>query len=341
MSPREPGRRGSSCLFLFTVAAVGAAALTVSFFLPAGQEEDFRPVTVPPGASVGEIGDILEREGIIRSATAFQLVVRMMKKDRSLVSGEYKLSPGMSLYRVIRALEKGRVVTAPVTIPEGMTVAQIADLMSIRGFAAEQDFLDLCRQHGTSFSDISPFVASDTLEGYLFPDTYRFARGADARAIVAAMLSNYERRVVDAKLEPAGAARGYTDYQRLIMASMVEKEAKVPQDRGPIAGVLYNRLRIGMPLQCDATIQYVLAKRKERLLLDDLKVDSPYNTYQHDGLPPAPICNPGLASIRAAYDPEPNSYLYYVARADGSHIFSRTHDEHVRAKEEVARERRG
>jgi len=343
MSVPRAGRRGSSCLFLFVIAFLGVSAVTISFFLPAGPEDKFYTVTIPPGATVAEIGDILEgaqgtKPEIIRSSTAFQLVVKLMKKDRLMVAGEYRLSPGMSLYRVIRAIEKGRVVRAPITFPEGMTVAQITDLLTNRGFVAEDEFLDLCRTGGRTFKEIAPFVASDNLEGYLFPDTYQFAKGVSSRNIVAAMLSNFADRVESGSLKKTGLAKGYTDYQVLIMASLIEKEARAPADRDRIAGVLYNRLKKGMRLECDATIQYVLAKRKERLFLDDLNVESPYNTYRHDGLPPSPICNPGLASIRAAYSPEANTYLYYVARSDGTHAFSRTFEEHVRAKRAIRAE---
>jgi UPF0755 protein len=245
MSPKQPRRRGSSCLFLFTVAALGAAAVTISFFLPAGKEGDFTLVAIPPGASVAEIGDILERDQVIRSATAFRLAVKLLKKERSLVSGEYKLSPGMSLYRVIQVLEKGRVVDAPVTFPEGVTVAQIADLLSNRGYVPEEDFLDLCHHGGGTFTEAAPFLESDNLEGYLFPDTYRFAKGIDARAIVAAMLSDFSKRMQKAAFQPTGLAASYSDYQILIMASLVEKEAKAPAERARIAGVLYNRLKLG------------------------------------------------------------------------------------------------
>lgn len=290
-------------------------------------------VAVPRGASAGRIGEILARRGIVRSKAAFVFAIRFDGIDRPLKPGVYELSPAMDPKQIALAIENGRVSMNSVTFPEGWTLAQMADLLSARGMVDREQFLRLARQEGRSFTAPHGFVApSDNLEGYLFPDTYRFGLRSDPRMIIAEMLAVFEERVVLRHLE-------VDDWrEKIIVASLVEREARLPQDRPLIAGVIDNRLRKGMRLQIDATVQYCLPAHKARLMYSDLKVQSPYNTYLHAGLPPTPICCPGLPSIEAALSPTPSPYLFYVSGPNDKHIFTRSLAEHDAVRKKLQEE---
>jgi UPF0755 protein len=212
-----------------------------------------------------------------------------------------------------------------VTFPEGYTLKKIAARLKEKGLIQdEKSFLMLTKTQGKSFKAGFPLPAN--LEGYLFPDTYTFAQGADEKTIVQTLLSTFERKVA-AKITASGKPVNET----LIKASLIEREAEVEEDRAKIAGVIENRLKKSMRLQIDATVQYALPEHKPRLLFADLKFKSPYNTYLHKGLPPGPICSPGLPSVEAALAPERSSYLFYVAGKDGKkHLFATTFAEHQR-----------
>jgi UPF0755 protein len=225
-----------------------------------------------------------------------------------------------------------------LTIPEGYTLVQIAQSLQSSGVTSEQGFLEAAKSANVPAGGVSFPLPQGSLEGYLFPDTYFLQPDSKPEAAVAKMLANFERKVYvplktefassSLSLNPEFASSSHSFNEVVILASMVEREAKLPRERPLIAGVYINRLRKGMKLDCDATIQYALGHHKARLLYSDLTVDSPYNTYVHPGLPPGPICNPGLDSVRAALQPLQSDYLYYVARPDGSHAFSRTMSEH-------------
>jgi len=280
-------------------------------------------VNIPKGAPAGRIGAILAKRGIIRSRDAFIFAIRIEGGDKPLKPGVYELSPAMSPKQVAQTIEAGRVSMDTVTFPEGWTLAQMADLLQHRGMTDRAQFLDIARHGGRTFTAPHGFVApDDNLEGYLFPDTYRFGQHSEPRMIISEMLANFEDRVV--RLHPQ-----VSDWRdRMIVASLVEREARVPSDRPLIAGVIDNRLRIGMRLQIDATVQYCLPEHKARLMYSDLKVDSPYNTYKHKGLPPTPICCPGIPSIEAALAPTASTYLFYVSGPGDKHIFTHTMAEH-------------
>jgi UPF0755 protein len=217
----------------------------------------------------------------------------------------------------------GETAQGVVTVPEGYTVRQIARRLAEHHLVDEAQFLALAQTGGRSFHLRGWTPPDDNLEGYLFPDTYTVPKGASARDVLQIMLENFARRVV----VPYGAAADRFPGglpAAVTLASLVEREAEVDADRPLIAAVYRNRLKAGMRLQCDATVQYALPEHKARLFYADLRVDSPYNTYQHAGLPPTPIANPGLPSIEAALHPARVDYLYYVAGPGGRHIFSRT-----------------
>ncbi len=321
-------------------AAVGLCLLYVGGPFALGPLGDKVLVRVPDGASASHIAAILRQEGLIGSERLFRLAVRALGKASALKSGEYQFVRGDSMATIIERISSGKVVTIRITVPEGMTAKQIASLFSERGIASEDDFIALVDEPTDQLRADFPFIPCGvSLEGYLFPDTYEFAGGVGAMKAIRAMLKRFEK-TAQAALDTGAGLRlpnGLTQREALILASIVEREARVEGERPIIAKVFLNRLERPMPLQSCATIQYILPAPKERLLNEDLQVESPYNTYRQTGLPPGPICNPGLASIRAVLEPEPVDYLYFVASDDGSHVFSLTYREHLLAKARIDR----
>ncbi len=284
-------------------------------------------VNIPPGASTREIGDLLVQKHLIRKAMGFVLAAKMDGLSGQMKAGRYELSPAMPPRQIALLITLGQTATDIVTIPEGFTVKQIAARLAENHMADQAKFLTLAQSQGQTFN-ISGFRPTNAnLEGYLFPDTYRIAKGATERDIITQMLGDFQKRVLvpnhaDFAHYPGGVAAAVN------LASLIEREAEVPGDRTLISAALTNRLHRKMRLECDATIEYALPEHKSRLFYRDLKVDSPYNTYLHAGLPPTPIANPGLPSILAALHPAKADYLYYVAGPGGKHVFSRTLAQH-------------
>jgi len=293
-------------------------------FQPVGQGP-LRLIRVAPGMTARQIGQKLQQQGIVRQAWAFEWVVRLKGWSGRLQPGTYELRPSMSPSQIARLIAEGRVATSWVTIPEGFTVRQIAQLLQERGIADREEFLRLATQEGDTF--LASFPLPKNLEGYLFPNTYRLPRGTGPRTAIQSMVSLLEREVYR-KYRTEIEQSGFTFHEILTIASMIEREAKVAHDRPLISAVIRNRLNKGMKLEIDATVLYALGTHKSRVLYRDLEVDSDYNTYRRPGLPPGPIANPGVACIEAALRPAAVDYLYYVARPDGSHIFTRTLHEH-------------
>lgn len=228
-----------------------------------------------------------------------------------------------------------------VTIPEGFTLQQIADRLDEKGIVDRKTFLAAARSPAVISSLGADFdLPHDTLEGYLFPDTYRFQPRTPAAQILQEMVLNFSARFARPYQQEVARSE-YSLHQIVTLASLIEREAKVPEDRARIAGVLENRLKRNMRLEVDATVLYALGYHKPRVLYRDLEVRSPYNTYRHKGLPPGPIANPGLLCLIAALHPEPNDDLYYVAQPNGKHLFSRTLAEYEAAKRLVRLERKG
>jgi UPF0755 protein len=271
------------------------------------------------------VGRLLAEAGVVRGAGHFVIAARLRGASRALRPGEYRLSPAMPLLRIVDHLARGEVVLHTVTIPEGFTAEQIVEHLAARGLADAARLRPLVRQGAAVFPYEYLRATGGALEGYLFPDTYRFPRFLDERTIVQAFLARFDA-VVAAAWREEGTGRSL--HEIVTMASMIEREARVPAEQSLIAGVLYNRLRRGWRLEVDATVLYALGRHKSVVTFQDLTVDSPYNTYRRTGLPPGPIANPGLGAVRAALRPQSTDYLFYVAREDGSHVFSRTLEEH-------------
>ncbi|NDD27275.1 MAG: endolytic transglycosylase MltG [Proteobacteria bacterium] len=305
---------------------------------PGGKQA--RTFVLDPGRSAAEVSRQLESGGFIRSAYAFRLMLKVTHTASRLQAGEHTLSPSMTALQVRDELMK--VVERPavrLTIPEGLTRKEVAARVA-RTLPAikSDDFQGFTLYPRTTFPEKTWLPGTD-LEGYLFPDTYELEAKSTTRQVVERMLKRFEEVVL---VMPEVKARrfpgGLTFQQMIVLASLIEAEAKVDKDRPLIAGVYLNRLRKQMRLECDATIIYALGTRKV-LSLADLKYESPYNTYLYEGLPPGPICNPGRKSIEAALHPK-GDFLYYVrddVKGDGSHVFGRTFAEHEANIRKVSR----
>lgn len=314
-------------LGLILVAAVVCSYLSYqSLFRPVNMTQS-ADVSIRPGASFNYVARRLEQRRIIPSALAFTVYARATGQAGLLKVGEYEVRNGQRPVDVLEMLVEGRAKAFWLTVPEGKWTSEIASLLDANWPGATEQFVTLTRQPGHWQDVVAYPLPSTSLEGYLFPDTYCFAKGADAEQITRAMLKRFQATCWNAyRTHPP--ADGRSLHNVLTLASLVEGEAKLDRERPVIAGVYMNRLRQGMRLQCDATVLYAHQRRLSRVLYRDLEYDSRYNTYRYAGLPPGPINNPGLASFQAALQPAQVPYLYYVARPDGSHIFSRTLSEH-------------
>jgi len=249
----------------------------------------------------------------------------------TIKAGSYNLSPRMNSWKIALALKGGDLLGGRVTIPEGYTIAQMATLLDTKSIVPKDKFVALAGDYRLSLDKLGA-VWQGSLEGYLFPDTYLFNPGDTPESIVGQILTNFERRVLP--LKTAIVDSGYSLHEVLTLASMVEKEAKTDADRKLIAGVLFNRLKERMRLDVDATVRYAVGKPTEALTVADLASPSPYNTRKVSGLPPGPICNPGLDAIRAVLSPTQSDYLFYLTDKNGKTYYAVTLAEHNRNKAE-------
>lgn len=284
----------------------------------------YKVVEIVPGSHVSEIADRLAEQKIISSKLFFRLAAHGRGSTRKLKAGEYRFDASLSLVQVLRWLEQGHVMLHRVTVLEGSTVKQVARLLANKELADYERFMSLAED--PEFLQALG-ISGPTLEGYLFPDTYKVAKGLPEEKLIRIMVDRFWEKcspVIRSKI----VSSDMTLHEIVIIASIVEKEALYDDETPLIAGVIYNRLRRNMPLQCDVTIRYPLDNYGVRLTYADLRMDSPYNSYLFRGLPPTPICNPGLAAIEAALNPAETDYLYFVSMNNGRHKFSVSLQEH-------------
>jgi UPF0755 protein len=288
-------------------------------------------VIIPRGASFGQATDSLAKAKLVGSKKMFRLYGRLTGGDRNIKPGTYLLKPGTPWKDIVSALNGGHGMVNTITIPEGYSIAQITPLLA-RTLKVPADSVKVAMRDTALLARLD--IPNPTLEGYVFPDTYAFPLGTTARQAVREMVYSFERRWKpdwDASLVELKINRN----DLVTMASIVEKEARVAEERAVIAAVYYNRLRRGMRLQADPTVQFARGRHAERVLYKDLEIESPYNTYIHKGLPPGPIASPGVASLAAAAHPANVPYLYFVASRDGHHEFRMTLEEHTNAIRQV------
>lgn len=338
--------------FFFAVISITAVCCYLSYNYvvgKAGSRNEAREITISPGegiyveiprgAGTSAIAEILKEKGIIKNTYIFRLLSMINGYDSLYRSGTHILSDKLSYEDVMRVLSSNPI-TVKVTIPEGYNVKQIAEVLEKKGLADEDKFFDALSSGQFDYKFLKDLPKRDNrLEGYLFPDTYEFDLKAGEKEIIDRMLANFNAKFKPEYYEKA-KSMGMTVDQIVILASIIEREARRPEETDKIAGVFYNRLKSKdqtlRRLQSCATIQYIFYMRegtvKEKITEADTKVESPYNTYIIEGLPPGPICCPGENSIKSALFPEEHDYLYFVARGDGTHEFSRTYAEHQAAQ---------
>jgi UPF0755 protein len=293
-------------------------------------------VEIEKGWGVRAIADALKKEGVLTNKTLFVGRYRLFFHRAALKAGQYELTAPSTPQAVIEALSRGLVYLRPVTVAEGLTAGETFPVFREAGFGAGEDFIKAAADTA-ALGLLDPRAAD--LEGYLFPETYRLPKGITAAGILAKMVDQF-RAVFTEDWRRRAAALGFSVRDTVILASLIEKETGRPEEKPLVSSVFHNRLRAGMKLDCDPTIIYALKQAGTydgKLHGKDMRFDSPYNTYLHAGLPPGPICNPGRASLEAALHPAETDFLYFVARRDGSHKFSRTFGEHNRAVDEYRR----
>jgi UPF0755 protein len=313
--------------------SIGFAHYLVSPSRPGEPDQLF---VVPQGTTLREVAEGLEGAGIISNHSLLLLWCRMAGCGADIKAGEYRLSSSMAPLAVLDMLNKGTVIAHSVTIPEGFTIGQIAAELDKKGLAAEEEFLALATdpRMPARYGLLSP-----NLEGYLYPDTYRFSKGQPVAAVIDVMVKRFFEKITP--LKPRIEASGMALEDIVTMASIVEKETGKEEERPLIASVFLNRLKKGMRLESDPTVIYGIEDFDGNLTRKDLAHSGPYNTYVIRGLPPGPIASPGEAAIRAVLFPAQTDYLYFVSKNDGSHQFSRTLTEHNRAVNAFQKKGRG
>jgi len=327
-----------AALFLIAVGSYASIRKSIDEPLNAS-DQNITSFTIESGQGVKEIAANLDSARLIAGGGFFEIYVWQNDLGSSLRAGEYELSPSMTIAEMVELFATGEYGIKSneirVSIPEGFSNEEIIERMVEKDIIKENDTdldnLDI----GLAEYDFLPDLNSerDTLQGYLFPDTYNFYRGTSLEDVVGKMLDNFDRKL-DEEMRQDIENSGKTINEVVILASIVEREAGNKEEMSTIASVFYNRLEIGQPLQSDATVNYVTGGGRAMPTFKDLEVDSPYNTYKYAGLPPTPICNPGLAAIRAAIYPDKTNYYYFLTTQDEEQrtYFSKTYEEHLRNK---------
>ncbi|MDY0087687.1 MAG: endolytic transglycosylase MltG [Coriobacteriia bacterium] len=340
--PRRRTSRAGGVVALLGLVLVGMALVGVGgwwYVLVRPDAPGVKPgepvqVEIALGSSTPSIAKKLAAAGVIANANRFRLEARRSSADGQLRAGVYDLETGMAYEDVIAILRDGPPINSvTVTIPEGWVIEQIAERMESDAGIPAAEFEALTAAGASEFPrEYLQAVPGASLEGYLFPKTYRIVEGSTARDVINMMLDQFETEIADVDVA-AAESRGFTLHELVTMASIIERETRVPAERALVSSVIHNRLKENMRLEIDATIEYLLPGSRFRLTYEDLKIDSPYNTYRNAGLPPGPIASPGLASLQAAASPADTSYVYYVLTdPDGSHTFAATYEEFLKAK---------
>ena len=298
------------------------------------------PFTIPVGATASDIAQGLREASLIRSDLLFQVLVERRGLERAFRQGTFLLRSDMTLDEIVHTLSSANAVDQTLTFPEGWRLEEMAERLAEQTEIDDLEFLRLAQEGVSAFGAEFEFLAGlplgQSLEGYLFPDTYQIDGTSNARNLIQRMLRRFNE-VVTPEIRADAAENGLSVHKLLTLASIIEREAVLDEERPLISGVFHNRLARGIPLQADPTAQYAIGRTgsggrwwKLDITGDDLRTQSPYNTYVVNGLPPGPIAAPGLASIIAAARPESTPFLFFVARGDGSHAFSETLEEHTR-----------
>lgn len=313
----------------FILAAFAISFIYFTYFIPpTSQRAEKVTLEIPKGSGLKDIALELKRAGVIRSDKLFILFV-FIKGDKSrLKAGEYEFKPGDSLNQIIEKLIRGDVVVHKITIPEGFTIKEIADLLERNGVMPKEAFLE--KSHDTEFAkELLGDPSLPSLEGYLFPDSYSYKKGITPEEFIRMMVARFKE--VYGLLRAKAGELDLTDREIVILASIIEKETGNVSERPLISAVFHNRLRLGMRLESDPTVIYGMSNFDGNLTKKDLRTETKYNTYKIFGLPPGSISNPGKYSLEAALNPAKVNYLYFVSRGDGIHEFSSNYRDHLKA----------
>tara|TARA_B100000686_G_C16768626_1_gene963507 strand:- start:757 stop:1758 length:1002 start_codon:yes stop_codon:yes gene_type:complete len=295
---------------------------------PVSDNTQLQTFEIKSGMSLNKVSKELSRQGLIRSSSAFQAIALLQEKQKLVMIGEYNVSPSMLPMEILQRITSGKTILHPVTIPEGYRIIEIGDILAKKGLADKEKFITQTRN-----IELLKGIAIDSLEGYLFPETYHFGKYTDEKLIVKTMVNTFRERALNNKFINRAKEMGFSYHEIITLASLIEKETGKDSERKQISSVFHNRLKKNMLLQTDPTVIYAIENFDGNIKKRHLKIDSPYNTYRYKGLPPGPISSPGLKSIVAALYPANTSNLYFVSRRDGSHHFSSTLNEHNQAVE--------
>ena len=299
-------------------------------------------VDIPMGSTVDDVAHILKEKNLIKNEFIFKINFKIKNSSSQMKSGSYLLNQSFSNNDIIDKLISGEIYHdgVKITIPEGSTSNEIIALLVKNELGKKEEFEELVKNPSVFYDEFEFLNQEDikTLEGFLYPSTYYFDEDSKSEDIIKEMIALFDKNYTE-ELEKRQEEMELTLQEVVNLASIVEKEAVLDEDRPVIASVFYNRLEIDMPLQSDATIQYIFETRKKSMTYDDLKIDSPYNSYIQKGLPPTPIANPGIKSIEAVLYPEDTDYLYFVADINGGNVYSKTYEEHQKNVEKYRKDR--
>ncbi|WP_455538162.1 endolytic transglycosylase MltG [Terrisporobacter sp.] len=299
-------------------------------------------IDIPTGSTLNQVTDVLKENKLIKNKIIFKLYAKLSNNSSTLKSGTYLFNQTFSNKEIINDLAKGKIYNQGVriTIPEGATSFEIIDLL-VKNNIGKKGIYEKLINNPKEFKERFTYLDNKeitSLEGFLYPSTYYFKEDESEKEVLSQMLKTFESKYNE-KLQKRQKELDQSLYEVVKLASIVEKEAVLDKDRPIIASVFYNRMNISMPLQSDATIQYVFKERKKSITYDDLKIESPYNTYRVAGLPPTPIANPGIKSIEAVLYPADTEYLYFVAKIDGGNTYSKTYEEHIKNVQQYRKDR--
>lgn len=326
------------CFLIFIVISSIVIGFVVSKDAGSIDIDNDVKIIISEGWGINKTADRLKEEEIIKYPKIFEIMAKTMGIENAVQPGWLEIKQGMSYKEILLQLIKANRDAVKVTIPEGYEIRQIADVLEAANLIDRKEFYDELKPENYDYEFLADIPKRDNpLEGYLFPATYNFLPSMTEREIINEMLAAFDAQFTGEFYARAEAV-GKTVDEIVTMASIIERESNSSEDRDIISGVFYNRLKQGMRLQSCATIQYILKERKENLSTKDTQIRSPYNTYINDGLPIGPIASPGTECIRAALYPETTDALYFVLGSDGKHIFSKTHEEHVLAKQNAEKE---
>lgn len=313
---------------MLVMGVIFAALLYQYATTPASASQDGQVVEIKPGMTLKQVAHLLADKELLSEPSTFMLYTYLQGEQNHIQAGEYRFSPSMPPRDILEALTSGMAVLYTVTIPEGYRITDIAGLLEAKGLVDKPAFIEATRNRELLES---LHISSGSLEGYLYPETYKFSKAGGARRIVQTLLDTFKERVLQPERVQQAEAMQFTFHEIITLASLIEKETGLGKERKLISSVFHNRLAKKMRLQTDPTVIYAMVNFDGNIRKKDLSIDSPYNTYKHFGLPPGPIASPGLESIQAALDPEESDFLYFVSRKDGSHQFSTNYKDHVRA----------